>query len=167
MLDVPIRAEVMDPKKKPHLQEEGEATEARRRGVRKCKTITLRRMKKWEIEDAIGIDQDLDKLRPKTRAECLNGPRPCPWVSCKYHLYLDVDPKTGSIKLNFPDIEPHEMVESCALDVADRGPASLDKVGLIMNLTRERIRQLEASAAEKIRMTKLAVEYREMIMKKK
>ena len=41
----------------------------------------------------------------QTRAECVEGPRPCPYVSCKYHLYLDVQHRTGAIKLNFPDIE--------------------------------------------------------------
>ena len=54
-----------------------------------------------------------------TRAECAEGPRPCPYVSCKHHLYLDVNPETGSIKLNFPDLEVDEMAETCSLDVAD------------------------------------------------
>ncbi len=35
-------------------------------------------------------------VRPKTRGECASGPRPCPWVSCRHHLYLDVD-KNGSV----------------------------------------------------------------------
>lgn len=82
--------------------------------------------------------------RPQTRGECPIE-RPCPWVSCRHHLYLDVDEATGSIKLNFPDLEPEEMVESCSLDVADRGGASLAEAGAAMNVTRERTRQLEAS----------------------
>lgn len=28
--------------------------------------------------------------RPKTRAECLQEARPCPWVGCKHHLLLEV-----------------------------------------------------------------------------
>lgn len=94
--------------------------------------------------------EETASLRPKTRAECVGGPRPCPFVSCKYHLYLDVSRK-GSIKLNFPDKEVEEMQESCALDVADRGEANLDEVGVIMNLTYERVRQLEMSAMEKLK----------------
>ena len=43
------------------------------------------------------------------------------FISCKHHLYLDVNPETGSIKLNFPHLEPWEMLESCSLDVAERG----------------------------------------------
>jgi hypothetical protein len=84
-----------------------------------------------------------DVERPRTRGECAEGLRPCPFVSCKFHLYLDVNPETGSIKLNFPDLEVWEMKETCALDVADRGAPTLDQIGAIMNLTRERVRQLE------------------------
>ena len=42
------------------------------------------------------------------------------FVSCKHHLYLDVNPATGSIKLNFPDKEIWELEHTCALDVAER-----------------------------------------------
>jgi hypothetical protein len=42
------------------------------------------------------------------------------------------------------------MNESCALDVADRGGTTLEDVGAIMNLTRERIRQLEVKALAKL-----------------
>lgn len=81
--------------------------------------------------------------RPTTRGECANVPRPCPFVSCRHHLYLDVRPRTGNVQLNFPDLEPDELRESCALDVADRGPATLEQIGEYLNITRERARQLE------------------------
>lgn len=94
-----------------------------------------------------GVDEPAStEARPRTRGGCLEGQgraRPCPWVGCKFHLYLDVNPETGSIKLNFPGIEPEEMKVSCALDVAMRGGVTLEEVGEIMNLTRERIRQVE------------------------
>jgi hypothetical protein len=73
------------------------------------------------------------------------------FLSCKHHLYLDVNPATGSIKVNFPDLDPWELEDSCALDVADRGGITLEEVGLVMNLTRERIRQLETRALLKLR----------------
>ena len=92
-----------------------------------------------------------DYARPKNRSECKNGPRPCLYVSCKHHLYLDVNPETGSIKLNFPDQEVWELEETCALDVAERGGITLEEVGEILNLTRERIRQLEVTALEKMK----------------
>lgn len=77
--------------------------------------------------------------------------RPCPWVSCKFHLYLDVNPETGSITINFPDLEPWELRDTCALDVAERGGTTLEEVGEIMNLTRERIRQLEVRGLIKLK----------------
>ena len=122
----------------------------RKRAVR-CRTISIKRMTKRDLEiGRLAFPEDTRPLRPKTRAECVGGPRPCPFVSCKYHLYLDVQARTGAIKLNFPDLEVEEMRESCSLDVADRGGATLEEVGAIMNLTRERVRQLELRAAENV-----------------
>ena len=93
----------------------------------------------------------VDSQRPKTRADCVNGPRPCLFVSCKHNLYLDVNPETGSIKLNFPDKEIWELEHTCALDVAEKGGITLEEVGAIMNLTRERIRQVETRGLMKLR----------------
>ena len=95
--------------------------------------------------------QKFEHLRPQTRGECAHAVRPCPWVSCKYHLYLDVNPEKGSIKVNFPDREVWEMEETCALDVADRGGITLEDVGEILNLTRERIRQVEGNGLDKLK----------------
>jgi len=39
---------------------------------------------------------------------------------------------------------------SCVLDVADRHGATLEEVGEIMDLTRERIRQIEHNAMRKL-----------------
>jgi hypothetical protein len=89
--------------------------------------------------------------RPKTRGECCDGPRPCPFVSCKFHLYLDVT-EVGSIKFNFPEIDDlSQMAETCALDVADRGGVTLEEVGSFMSFTRERTRQIEDEAVTKLR----------------
>ena len=93
----------------------------------------------------------IESTRPKTRADCINGPRPCLFVSCKHNLYLDVNPETGSIKLNFPDKEIWELEHTCALDVAEKGGITLEEVGAIMNLTRERIRQVETRGLMKLR----------------
>ena len=53
--------------------------------------------------------------------------------------------------MNFPDLEVWEMAETCALDVADRGGITLEDVGSLLNLTRERIRQVERSGIDKLR----------------
>src|SRR3989454_1214264 len=106
-----------------------------------------------------GIDPELQPLmaemeasRPKSRADCATAARPCPYVSCKFNLYVDVNPRTGSVKMNFPDKELWELSETCALDVADRAGITLEEVGVIMNLTRERVRQLEMRGLAKLRV---------------
>lgn len=94
---------------------------------------------------------EIETTRPKTRADCISSQRPCLFVSCKHNLYLDVNPDTGSIKLNFPDKEIWELPYTCALDVAEKGGITLEEVGEIMNLTRERIRQVETRGLLKLR----------------
>ncbi len=121
----------------------------RKRDVR-ARTISVKRMTKRELELGRMLYPETDIERPRTRAECQGGERPCPFVSCKHHLYLDVSARTGAIKLNFPDLEVWEMTESCALDVSDRGGTTLEEVGAIMNLTRERIRQVEVKGLAKL-----------------
>jgi hypothetical protein len=121
----------------------------RKRDVR-ARTISVKRMTKRELEIGRLLYPETDYDKPRTREECLEGPRPCPFVSCKHHLYIDVSARTGAIKLNFPDLEVWDLGESCALDVADRGGTTLEDVGAIMNLTRERIRQVEVKALAKL-----------------
>lgn len=121
----------------------------RKRDVR-ARTISVKRMTKRELEIGRLLYPETDYWKPKTRAECKGGPRPCPFISCKHHLYVDVSPRTGAIKLNFPDLEVWELSESCALDIADHGGTTLEDVGAIMNLTRERIRQVEVKALAKL-----------------
>ncbi|HEU5072660.1 MAG TPA: sigma factor-like helix-turn-helix DNA-binding protein [Polyangiaceae bacterium] len=125
----------------------------RKRDVR-ARTISVKRMTKRELEIGRLLYPEMDYPKPRTREECIDGPRPCPFVSCKHHLYIDVSPRTGAIKLNFPDLEVWDMGESCALDVADRGGTTLEDVGAIMNLTRERIRQVEVKALAKLEALK-------------
>ena len=123
-----------------------EQRRSRRKRAIRARTICVKRVSRREIEFGRELYPDSDVRRPVTRAECGDVPRPCPFVSCKHHLYLDVSLRTGSIKLNFPDLEVWEMTTSCALDVADEGGATLENVGTIMNVTRERVRQLELAA---------------------
>ncbi len=112
----------------------------------------LRRRQNAEFDpDEQLLLAELDGMRPRTRADCANSVRPCFFVSCKHHLYLDVNPDTGSVKVNFPDKELWELENTCALDVADKGGITLEEVGAIMNLTRERIRQVETSGLSKLR----------------
>jgi hypothetical protein len=136
------------------LDLEPEITREQRRSRRKrdvrARTISVKRMTKRELEIGRLLFPETDYWKPKNRAECAEGPRPCPFVSCKHHLFIDVSPRTGAIKLNFPDLEVWDLGESCALDVADKHGTTLEDVGAIMNLTRERIRQVEVKALAKL-----------------
>ena len=125
----------------------------RRRDRPRSRTIAMKRLTREEMRQGALLIPFMSVPRPSSRAECAGGERPCPFVSCKYHLFLDVNPDTGSIKLNFPHMEVWEMQETCALDVADKGGITLEEVGEIMNLTRERIRQVEVRGLLKLKMT--------------
>ena len=130
-----------------------EHRDRRPHAVRKA-TIAMNRYPKraldWERRLLELFPLEEDSERPKTRADCAKLPRPCPYVSCRWHLYLDVTDR-GNLTLNFPDLEPDELPISCALDVADQGPHRLEEVGLLMNLVRERVRQIEVDAKRKLR----------------
>lgn len=133
-----------------------EMMRSRRKRAVRARSISMTRMTKRELAvgRALYPPGEFDPAdRPRTRGDCKDGPRPCPFVSCAHHLYLDVSAESGAIKLNFPDLDADEleaMPESCSLDVADRGGETLEAVGAIMNLTRERIRQVEVTAFAKI-----------------
>lgn len=128
-----------------------DANRMRRARTVRARTINMNRYSKQQLEfERELLSEDNSSIRPRTRSECVNGARPCPFVSCVHHLYLDVLPRTGSIKLNFPDLEVDEMKESCVLDVAERGGATIVETAEFMNLTRERIRHIELDAFTKL-----------------
>lgn len=88
--------------------------------------------------------------RPIVRDECRAGPRPCPWVSCEHHLAIEVkeqDHGPPSLRILFPDgeggVDLEAMPETCWLDVAERGEHTLEQIGTFLNVTRERVRQVE------------------------
>lgn len=143
-----------DPSEEVTPEEESAPTgrsSSRRSGIPSKKTLAVRRITRLELATgraelkALGADAPYE--RPRTRGDCEKVPRPCPYVACKYSLYLDVS-STGSIILNFPHLEPGQMPpeRSCALDLADRGPMTLEYIAVVTNLTRERIRQVELKA---------------------
>lgn len=113
--------------------------------------------------EALRILQEHESERPKTRAECRqNGDRPCPWVSCKFHLFLDVNPETGTLKLNFPDKEVWELTESCALDVVEQQggwdprtarsePMTSEATGDVIGVAKSRVVQLSQKFATTLR----------------
>lgn len=125
----------------------------RQRDVR-SRTESVRQLPKRELQRDGALYPErpgVDYQRPKTRAECVDGPRPCPFVSCQHNLFLDVSAKTGAIKLNFPDLEPDQLEHSCALDEADAGGLTLYQIARRTNLTRERVRQIQGKATSRMK----------------
>lgn len=113
-------------------------------------TIPQKHLTAREIADGRILTLELEPpRRPRTRADCIDAPRPCPWVGCRYHLCLDIMP-SGSLKLNFGAVELEALPDTCALDVADKGGGTLEVVGERLNLTRERVRQVEAKMLVKL-----------------
>lgn len=110
------------------------------------KKMTRKYLKKNAVEYPEGVS------RPAKRSDCMGIPRPCPFVGCRYHLFLDVNETTGSIKFNFPNLEPHQLLDSCSLDLVDQHQElTLEYIGEIMNLSRERIRQIEEMTMDRFK----------------
>lgn len=96
--------------------------------------------------------------RPRTRAECLTSPRPCPWVGCRYHLFWELAPRHFSIPPSQIDsLSPDKcasfiesMPTSCVLDIVQDG-MTLEETGKLFGITRERVRQIQAKAMRRLK----------------
>ena len=91
--------------------------------------------------------------RPRTRGDCIDGPRPCPYLGCRHNLLLDVQRNGG---LRYRDgvgqaYDPDDPRDSCALDAAERGGMHLGQIGEALSCTDERVRQEEEVAMAKFR----------------
>ncbi len=82
------------------------------------------------------IDSASPPARPLVRGDCQGVQRPCGWHACKYNL---VNVRRGRRAPDAP---------TCVLDVADRGGATLEEVGIALGLTRERVRQIVTKAMQ-------------------
>ena len=92
---------------------------------------------------------------PRTRGDCPKE-RPCLHVTCRYHLVplrrlLRLDDDLAADLLAWLRV-------SCALDVADAGPAPLRAVGAAMGVTGEAVRQLEVRALARFEQRMRAME---------
>ena len=100
-----------------------------------------------------GVDESIDVTKrslPATRGECPQQ-RPCPYLSCVHHLATDTkSSRAGHLAVR---MDWESMRDTCALDVAEHGGLTLEQVGFHLGLTRERVRQIEQVALDKLRET--------------
>jgi len=90
--------------------------------------------------------------RPNKRWQCAQAARPCPYIGCRHHLYLDFT-QLGSVKFNFGDNDEilASMPETCSLDVADRGDHDMTTIAKLLNVTPARVQQEVVDALAKLR----------------
>lgn len=96
-----------------------------------------------------------DKNRPRTRCDCSKVTRPCPYVGCRYNMFLEINSMNGNIRPVWGEnSEPDEMSPegSCVLDIIEKHRVlTLEGISVYMNITRERIRQISDDAVRKLR----------------
>lgn len=98
------------------------------------------------------VQQIHTPTRPRTRAECppkTDGERRCPWVSCRYHLWQDLDRAARRRKDAEPAPAPEDMPRPCALDHAEDSHR-YEKIGALLGVTKQAVQQTEARALRKI-----------------
>ena len=122
---------------------------AAERGTGGSVTLPANQLSRGEIDAGHQIESPEERF-PRSRGECVDGPRPCPWVRCRHHLYLDFAPDTGSLTFNFPALEVDDLVESCALDVASEGPATCEQIGALLGVSKQAIQVVESKALAKL-----------------
>ncbi len=68
---------------------------------------------------AVSLEDAFEVLRPVTRADCIDGVRPCPWLACKFNLTVDVSPE-GDLRYLADASGPVLSRDNCLLDAVDR-----------------------------------------------
>lgn len=100
---------------------------------------------------------EVEALRPRTRGDChkvrlalvadlpegdpFKVHRPCPFISCRYHLHADVAPN-GVVTVLSTEETPLDIAHTCALDVVDEHPdgVSREEIAVITRTSEERTR---------------------------
>lgn len=67
------------------------------------------------------------------RAECRTWKKPCRLTACRYHLGV------------------RARKQPCALNVAERGPMSTERIALRMGMSAENVRLIEIAAEQQIK----------------
>lgn len=103
-----------------------------------------------------------------TRADCIDGPRPCPWVGCRLHLAIEVA-EDGTLYNRHNSSRIAEgakggswfvagvlrtlagLKETCALDVARWLGASLGEIAALMGTSKFPVFEAEAEGLALVR----------------
>lgn len=90
-------------------------------------------------------------VRPRTRAECRDGERPCPWASCVHHTVaarFRASGESAHDEAIFAEVfEGGEAAPmSCELDAAEAGGVDRADVAAVLGVTPQRVEQIERRA---------------------
>jgi hypothetical protein len=134
---------------RPAVQPSPDATSTAARALPLTRSASTLARVLAEIRALLGLE------RPRTRGECRAGPRPCPWIGCRYHLLIEVTPSgalqlagagtrgrpaalpssAGSVVVEAWTDDAIELLEvmpyTCALDVAELGLARVVRRGRV------------------------------------
>lgn len=86
------------------------------------------------------------------RDACRDGPRPCPFVRCKFHLWMVLGYDRQGHRLMreaTSTVEPHSAT-TCSLDVSEQERTARE-IGEVMGITQRRVQQIVKAALEKLR----------------
>jgi len=123
------------------LKEHGEADRPRRWG--ECRPAGVYR----EPGAALPVVQLVDGAKREW------GDSACPWAGCKWNLTLVVTEQGSLIRR----LGAEDGRGNCVLEIAAAGQRTLEEVGELDGITRERVRQIEVGAV--LRMRTSGVEY--------
>lgn len=93
---------------------------------------------------SLNVLAPMQLTRPRTRGECADVPRPCPFASCRFSLLIDLSRDRKHVIVRFPDEDGDPDLterDSCALDVADRGEHDTMQLGTLLNLSHQAVEQ--------------------------
>lgn len=75
------------------------------------------------------LEEFAEEHRPLQRGECLEEARPCPWVSCRWHLYHARFEEFATLIDMIPDSDDDLRVDGALEQVFGEGPAATEATG--------------------------------------